>query len=1069
MRDSSKEGAAVSIVDILDGYAEAHPEKPLYCFLDSRGQETERYSYRGFVDRTHALARHLTDDLGHAPGERVLLAYPPGLEMIAAFFACARAGIVPVPVPPVDARGAGAAIYRIDHLAKDCGANAVLTTQAGLESARRAAEEDEIGGLPWTVTDTHRPSHVDPVEATPGEILFLQYTSGSTSRPKGVKVTHANILHNRQLVVDHDAPIAVTWLPQHHDMGLIGYYLYIALSGGTTYGFSPATFVQRPLLWLEAITRYQATASSAPNFAFDYCLRTRLTKDRLARLDLSSLRFLMAAAEPIKPDTYSRFLQTFRPQGLKPDAFFVAYGLAENTLAVTNYGRRTLSVGKRDLARNKVRVTESASGIAGAIHLMSCGKPLGDSRIEIVDPDSRSPLPPGRVGEIWVSGPSKCAGYWDNAAATTATFDARLNGGSNDTATDFLRTGDLGFLHEDELYVCGRCKDLIIVRGQNIFPQDIESVAERAVEAIRTASAAAFEVDLDGETGVALVAETGTKVAADPVEVVRAVRAALGIELSAVQFVAPREVPKTSSGKVMRFEARRRYLEDDYKVVADYRRDPAEAESTDDSRPFAQLLARYQLTGTEDQTLLDLGVDSLDLVLFMHELQEMLADKGGEAIADQVDVRLVQQMSVRDIVGVAEMFLNAPEDAILQVRERLADVRAAQRTREARQMAEDTRLTFSPAVTDAKAPAVPRTVMLTGATGFLGPFLLISLLDQTPADVICLVRASSAEEGMARLRSAVRLSGLEHRLDAQFDARVRVLCGDLDKPCLGMSPADWDRLTHQVDALYHNGALVNYLFDYARMRNANVLGTNEVLRFAFEGQRKAFNHVSTTFIFGWATKPVLLESDGNEEMALLDFGYSQSKWVSERLVVEASKLGLDTRTFRPALITPSVDGQGNNFDITIRLLAFMIKHGIGVGAQNQVSFMPADVTANNIVAIANQPDTAGGTFHVTRDDYAKMSDITDLITQQTGRHFDHYDLPDFVPEVIRRCTRDDLLFPLLDFLIGSVDNISSMEFKRYDSSIYQAARNASPHGQPDPSLEDTVAGILRFMERKDIL
>jgi nucleoside-diphosphate-sugar epimerase len=262
---------------------------------------------------------------------------------------------------------------------------------------------------------------------------------------------------------------------------------------------------------------------------------------------------------------------------------------------------------------------------------------------------------------------------------------------------------------------------------------------------------------------------------------------------------------------------------------------------------------------------------------------------------------------------------------------------------------------------------------------------------------------------------------------------------------------------------------VNYLFSYKRMRAANVTGTNAVLKLAFAGRKKTFNYVSTTFISGWATKDVLYERDNNDDMELLDFGYSQSKWAAEQVVLDAARQGLTTRIFRPALITPSANGDGANFDITLRLLAFMIKYGVGVDALNQVSFMPADTTANNIVAISNLPKTAGGTFHVVRDDYANMIDVTNIITELTGRTFDNFSLPNFVPEVIRRCTREDFLFPLLDFLVGSIDNISAMEFKRYDSGEYQKARNASPHGHPDPSLEDTVTGMLRFMRRTGMI
>jgi thioester reductase-like protein len=238
---------------------------------------------------------------------------------------------------------------------------------------------------------------------------------------------------------------------------------------------------------------------------------------------------------------------------------------------------------------------------------------------------------------------------------------------------------------------------------------------------------------------------------------------------------------------------------------------------------------------------------------------------------------------------------------------------------------------------------------------------------------------------------------------------------------------------------------------------------------AFEGRPKEFNYVSTTFVFGWAVKPSLFETDMNENMERLDFGYSQSKWVAEQVVFDARSRGLSARVFRPALVSPSVTGGGNNFDIAVRLVAFMVNHGIGVDTLNQVSFVPADIVANNIVAISTTSGTANKTYHVVRDDYSNMMDITGLITQTTGRQFETFSLPNFVPELIRRCRKEDLLFPLLDFLVGSVDNISAMEFKRYDNSSYQMARDASVWGKADPSLEDTVNGILKFMYRKGII
>jgi thioester reductase-like protein len=440
-------------------------------------------------------------------------------------------------------------------------------------------------------------------------------------------------------------------------------------------------------------------------------------------------------------------------------------------------------------------------------------------------------------------------------------------------------------------------------------------------------------------------------------------------------------------------------------------------------------------------------------------------------LARQVDIGVIQRVSVAELFQLAEQLERAPEEALVLLRNSLAAFREEQREVEKQMMSDDSKLIFEPSI-PAPLPEIPvmNHVLLTGGTGFIGPFLMRSLLEQTQAKIYVLVRSSDEVQGIQRLRGAMESMGpCPARLMQMFESRVMPICGDLGQPMLGLTQDVWDFLASEVDSVFHNGATVNYLLNYDRMRDANVLGTNEVLRLAFEGRSKEFNYVSTTFVFGWAVKSVLYETDFNKNMELLDFGYSQSKWVAEQVVADARNRGLSTRIFRPALVSPSITGGGNNFDIAVRLVAFMVNHGIGVDALNQVSFVPADIVANNVVAISTTPGTANKTYHVVRDDYANMMDITGLITKSTGRQFDIFSISEFVPELIRRCRKEDLLFPLLDFLVGSVDNISAMEFKRYDSSSYQAARDASAWGKADPSLEDTVNGILKFMLRKGII
>jgi len=783
---------------------------------------------------------------------------------------------------------------------------------------------------------------------------------------------------------------------------------------------------------------------------------------------------LMCAAEPVKPDTYTRFLEAFQPYGLKAESFYAAYGLAENTLAVSLGGRTIISVNKHALALGKARMTTEVSEIGSATQVVSCGTPLPGLDIRIVDPDQHNVLKPGFVGEIWLAGSGKCQGYWNNPELTLKQFRARL---VDDTPYDdgFLRTGDMGFFHNGELFVCGRLKDMIILRGQNYYPQDIENIVEKASSLIRANCVAAFQINEDTEPALAIVAEVkNPKSLPEARKIASAVRSYLNVEVALISFIAPRAMPRTSSGKIMRHKAKQMWLEGQFSVLSEFSREKDAGSCAPDAEiqsSFDVLKSRYNLTGQESYNLVEAGLDSLDLVVFMHELKELLKDKGAELLARQVDIGVIQRVSVADLFRLAEQLEQAPDEAIDLLRHSLAAFRDEQHAAEKEMMSADKTLVFTPP-TPAPMPEVPvlNHVLLTGGTGFIGPFLMKSLLEQTQAKIHVLVRASDEAQGQQRLRAAMESMGpCPAGLMEMFDARVVPVCGDLGQPSLGLTHDVWDVLAKEVDTIFHNGATVNYLFNYDRMRDANVMGTNEVIRLAFEGRTKILNYVSTTFIFGWAVKSVLYETDCNQDMELLDFGYSQSKWVAERVVDDARSKGLCVRTFRPALVSPSVTGGGNNFDIAVRLVAFMVNHGIGVDALNQVSFVPADVVANNIVAISTTPGTENKTYHVVRDDYANMMDITNLITKLTGRQFEIFSITDFVPELIRRCRKEDLLFPLLDFLVGSVDNISSMEFKRYDSSSYQEARDASTWGVPEPTLEETVTGILKFMNRKGII
>jgi len=1065
-----------SIIQQLQHKVSIHPEKKLFVFLDVQGNITEQYTYATFYQRIESIASNLLQIEDLKKGDRLLLAYPPGLEMICAFFGCVRAGFIPVPVYPPTAYGFQAAVYKMKDIAMDCSAKAVLTTKQyhwsykfnTIKKNVRSLNWDSnpLNKLKWLVTENFKQPLNNVAMDCSEELLFIQYTSGSTSKPKGVMVTHENILHNCSIVIGEN-PVAVTWLPQYHDMGLIGYYLYSALSGGTTYGFSPIDFIKRPALWLESISKYKAHCSSAPNFAFEYCLRPeKISDSTYNNLDLSSLNFLMAAAEPVNPVVYNQFINRFEPYGLKPKSFFAAYGMAEFTLAVTNHGRHSVSVDKSEFKKDRIQFSKEEA----SVQIMSCGKAIGDTVVKIVDKHTNQLLPDGEVGEVWLKGKSKCAGYWNNPTLTNETFHAKLNS-NEDSNNDYLKTGDLGFMKNGELFICGRIKDMIIVRGLNIYPQDIERLVQEVSPEIRKGCVAAVGVATNHSEKIVIVAELkNKKLIPDSDKIISTIRKNMNVEVNEIIFIEARTISKTSSGKIARHQVKEKYEQGKLKVIQQINLTKSNDVVVEDE-VLNDLKIQYGLRGNESLPLAEIGIDSMDMVLILQYIQNLFKQYTNEEVLTDLDISILQKISVADLFDMVKQLKGYSKQTFNTIQTKIRKIKDTYIETEQKQMIRDASLSFTPSTMNlSKLPDKESPILLTGGTGFFGPFLLKSLLEQTDQDVYVLVRAKNEQHGRQRLLNALDSTrAITDTQLNQYRRRIIPVVGDMSKPNLGLSMDKWNHLASTIGSIYNNGAIVNYLYNYEQMRSVNVDGTNEILRLAFAKRKKEFNHISTTFMFGWAVKGILYETDTNDDLELLDFGYSQSKWVSEQIVKDAQNYGLDARIFRPALISPSVNGGGENFDIAIRLFSFMIKNCLGVEALNQISLIPADVAANNIVAISNLKQSIGKTFHVTRDEYSNMSDIQSNISNLTGKEFKNFPIPSFVDQVVNTCTENDLLFPLLDFFTKSEKKISAMEYKRYDSSNYKKYRNLSTYSIPDPTLEETIRGMLLFMGLKGII
>jgi len=1071
-----------SIIDALEHGAEAHPDTCLYSFLDIDGRERDTYTYLAFHERTRQLAQFLRRQKGLVRGDRALLVYPPGLELIAGFAACARIGVIPVPVYPPTPMHFESGLTKLAAVAADCGAIAALTTRGFYGSYQLLLARRKISALfrsspalpvlDWITTDDVRGVACHDFQNDPGPVLFLQYTSGSTSEPKGVVVTHDNVLANCASTIVPPM-IGVSWLPQYHDMGLIGYYLFPLLVGGTTYGFSPLDFLKHPALWLQTVSRVRATYTSSPNFGYAYCLREDKLEDaELAGVDLGSLRVMMNAAEPVRADTFAAFYERFAPFGLRREAHVAAYGLAENTLAVSHRGTRILTVNKKMLQQRKLHVEADHARNNNQLRLVSCGRPLPGIEVAVVDPESLAPLGDERIGELWVAGESRCAGYHGRDDQSRQVFEGRL-AGTSEHGEKYLRTGDLGFRHEGELFVCGRIKDLIIIRGVNYYPQDIETIVETSSPRIRPGCVAAFNADEAGESLVVLCGVKNPADLPDAAAIARAIRTQYYVEPDVIALVPHKAIPKTTSGKLSRARARQAYVEGTLPVIASHAgagSRESEGELPGLKERFQYVVELYNLTGREEYTFAEIGIDSLTMVEILEDLKTLLIEHGASALVDAVDVRLLQRLTIAEFFSLVDRFgrdAGPPIAALTYVLKRIRDEQGR---------FERDCMRADAALSDIGAAALPAReaglshVLLTGATGFFGPFLLNSFLRDTPYVVHVLTRATDPVHGLDRIRASLRRSRLlTPEVEDRLESRVRVVCGDVARHNLGLKAAQWNQLVAEVQAVCHNAAAVNYVLGYDALRPHNVDGTRELLRFAATGRAKEFHLISSTFIFGWTVAGLLREEDGNAAMANLDFGYSQSKWVAERLVFEAERQGLHVRVYRPSLISAASNGVGSRDDIFVRLLAFILTHGISVTARNQISLLPADVAADNIVAIFKQRKTAQTTFHVTVDDYYNMIDVASVLSRDYGYTFTALPIPEFVAEMNRRSTRDDPIYPLLDFFNRSHAKLAAMQHKRYDNSGYRLARSLSAGGRPDPSLNDTVRHLVGFMVREGII
>lgn len=551
-----------TLVELLRWRAREQATGRAYTFLVDGKIEGATLTYGELDRQARAIGAWL--QAHNARGERALLLYPQSLEVLAALFGCLYAGVIAIPAPAPEASRLKRTLPRLQAIAKDARAGFVLTNRAIIELVGSSRQQiPEFQAMEWTATEDITPDLAEqwrePI-LSPNQLAYLQYTSGSTSSPKGVTIGHDNILFHcayLQKSCGYNPDSAtVTWMPYFHDYGLVEGMLEPLYNGTPCYLMSPFSFIRRPFHWLEAISNYRATHSQAPNFAYDQCVR-RISSQQRQQLDLSGWRAAGNAAEPINPKILAEFAETFAPCGFRPEAFCPAYGLAEATLLVSfspqGEAPSVLNLEPTALERDWVVEAPDHQGIVRQVP--SCGRLVGGMKVAIVSPQTLKHCAPDEVGEIWVSDPSVAGGYWQRPQETEVTFAARI---ADTGEGPFLRTGDLGFLRDGQLFITGRLKDVVIVRGTNHYPQDLEWTVQQAHPALRPENGAAFSLSVAGEERLVVVQEVERGYLKNlPLdEVVESIRREIfeqhEIQVYAIALIKPGTLPKTSSGKIQR-------------------------------------------------------------------------------------------------------------------------------------------------------------------------------------------------------------------------------------------------------------------------------------------------------------------------------------------------------------------------------------------------------------------------------------------------------------------------------------------------------------------------------------
>lgn len=806
---------------------------------------------------------------------------------------------------------------------------------------------------------------------TGDSLIYLQYSSGSTAEPKGVMITHNNLMENvlaseKALSGNGTVSNSLSWVPFFHNTGLDMIFLNLYMNSRLII-MSPLAFMERPSRWLQAISDYKCQETIAPNSAYEFCTKM-LTDTDLESIDLSSLRYAINGGEPVNYITLTNFTDKFRKCGFQFSSFLPGYGLAESTCVVTlsTHGPKINHIDYTEMQKNNfVEVAEDCGSVK---HIVSVGPPLKGVKLVTVNPYTGNLCGENEVGEIWIQGPSVSKGYWNLAKEFQKDFRGTCKGHEG----FFLKTGDLGILKENQLYITGRFKELIIINGHNLYSNDIETALKDTIPCLNACSIVSFGTNIKGKERVVTCIEAPSKDNFDMNNLSEKVNSVIYsmFEFTPydIVFVKEHSLPRTDNRKIKSIKVKTDYENGKLPVIFSSQTLQEDILNTKNIIAPKNEIEKKLMEIVTNIAEIDTEI-SIDDNFFSNSLDSLAIAELSATIEEEFKVTIpikyfFEYPTIEGISNYINLSKNSNRPILIE---------------------QDKTYLLSECKLDEQINpytyenTVPKNIFITGTTGFLGSHLIKALMTNTDAKIYCHVRAHSIEDGFNRVKDNLKFYKC---WDDNFTNRIIPILGDLTKPLLGIDEKTFDYLSKTIDTIYNSGSVLNFIYPYKYLKKSNVDGTIECLRLAFTNKLKYFNHVSTYSVFDNPShfKTVAYENDPLTSPLGFFLGYSESKWVAEKVIRIAESRGLKISIYRPGEITgSSITGIWKMSDLISRFIVSSVQLKAIPDSNVNLHITPVDYVAEAIVHISLQKDSIGKAFHVINKKVLTVKELAPII------------------------------------------------------------------------------------------